>query len=71
MSRLHRPHNENSLAYFLCVQAVWLYIHPCLKGDLQETSEHAFTLLVLQDLRIHLQVLHVQYNKLKCTLHPY
>ena len=31
----------------LCELAAWLQMHPCLKGSLQETWAHAFSLLVL------------------------
>ena len=55
----------------LCVQVVWLQMHPCLKGNLREAWACAFSLLVLQVLPIHLLALYVLYDTLTCTLHVY
>ena len=43
----------------LCVHAIWLPMHPCLKGNVPGAWASAFSLLVLQVLTIYLQGLHV------------
>ena len=55
----------------LCGLAIWLYMHPCLKGNVREAWARAFSLLVLQILPICLQGLHVSYHTLACTFHVY
>ena len=46
---------------------------PAMKIDIHIFSAcaRAFPLQVFQDLPIHLQGLHMLYNTLTCTLHPY
>ena len=50
---------------------VWPQMHPCLKGNVQETWTRGYSLLLLQVLPIYLHSLHVLYDMLTCTLHAY
>ena len=68
MSRLHRSRHENCHAHY-SLRAHSM--HPYLKANLQETCTHAFSLIMLQVLPIHLQGVQVPYNTLAYTLHVY
>ena len=50
---------------------IGMHIFSACKATLQETAAHAFFLLVLQDLPIHLKGLRMPYDALTCILHPY
>ena len=68
---LRDPIMKTGTQIILCVLAVWLKTHPCIKSNVRETWACAFPLLVLQVLPIYLQCLHVLYDTLTYTLHVY
>ena len=56
------PAMKIGMHIIFCVHAVWLQMHPCLKGNVREAWARAFSLLVLQVLSIYLQGLHMLYH---------
>ena len=64
-----RINNSMSRAQIPCTLTVWLQMHQCLKGNVEEAWGRTFSLLVLPVFSIYLQGLYVLHNTLRSTLH--
>ena len=63
------PTMKIGMHIILCVHAVWLRMHPFLKGNLREAWARVLSLLVLLGFPIYLHCLHVSYHALTFALH--